>query len=155
MLNRIKFFPVVIAISVLSILFACRPQSPNRGKGGEQALTLDTFSTLPPEIDGCGCYFSNDQPQFENHTYIYVNDFAKTSFVKINGEMVKFTLESFKETGEKTTQSIYKSDRHEMILDIKDGEPMGEEAMLKSGTITITDKSGQKITRTFYGECGC
>ena len=46
----------------------------------DQPILVDPFSNFPPEIDGCSCYFSNDSTEFKKGQYIYMNDFAQTSF---------------------------------------------------------------------------
>ena len=118
-------------------------------------LTIDTFSEFPPEIDGCSCYFSNNSGELASHKYIYANDFAQTSFMKINGVLTKFTQVSLKKIDNKNTIAKYKSSKFEITLEIKDGKKNGEETMLKTGTITLTDKQGNSIKKIFYGECGC
>ena len=56
----------------------------------KDVLTLENFSTFPPEIDGCSCYFSKDSTDFAKEQYIFANDFAETSFLKINGKFIKW-----------------------------------------------------------------
>jgi hypothetical protein len=42
-----------------------------------------------------------------------------------------------------------------MTIEVVDGMQSGDETYLKSGTITLKDKKGKTIKKTFYGECGC
>ena len=93
-----KFLPIFLIAGMLTFLFVCGQSSSNKSvtqtdkiKPDEEVLTIDTFSTFPPEIDGCSCYFSNDSTEFNKREYIYMNDFAQTSFLKINGVLTKFT----------------------------------------------------------------
>jgi hypothetical protein len=118
-------------------------------------LTLDTFSTFPPEIDGCACYFCNDSLEFEKRLYIYANDYAQTSFLKINGVMTKFVQIDFKELSTTTTIAKAISDQYEMTIECIDGIQSGDETWINTGTIKLTDKKGRTLTKTFYGECGC
>ena len=147
---------------MLTFLFACGQSSSNKSvtqtdkiKPDAEVLTIDTFSTFPPEIDGCSCYFSNDSTEFNKREYIYMNDFAQTSFLKINGVLTKFTQTDFKEVSKTTTVAKAKSDKYEMTIEVIDCKQIGDETSLKSGTIKLTDKKGKIITKTFYGECGC
>ncbi|WP_316635153.1 hypothetical protein [uncultured Flavobacterium sp.] len=119
------------------------------------ALSIDTFSTFPPEIDGCSCYFSNDSIEFKQEKYIFMNDFAETSFLKINGILTKFTQIDFKEIDSLNTIARYKSGNLNMTIELKDGKQNGDETYLKTGKIKLTNKNGKTITKTFYGECGC
>ncbi len=121
----------------------------------ENEFTIDTFSTFPPEIDGCSCYFSNDSTEFKKGEYIYMNDYAQTSFLKVNGVLTKFAQTDFKEIDSLNVIAKYKSDNYEMTIESKDGIQNGDETWLKTGVIKLTDKKGKTITKTFYGECGC
>jgi len=157
-----KIVPICISVIYLTFLFACEQGNPN--KNSEQTdhlntknevLTLDTFSTFPPEIEGCSCYFSNDSTEFKKGEYIYMNDLAQISFLKINGVLTKFTQIEFKDIDKTTIIAKAKSDRYELTIEMKDVKQGGYETSVKSGTIRLTDKNGKTITKTFYGECGC
>lgn len=121
----------------------------------EQPFTIDTFSTFPPEIEGCSCYFSNDSAEFKKRAYVYMNDYAQTSFLKINGVLTSFTLTDSKQVSETKTITKAKSDNYEMTMEVIDSIQNGDETWLKTGTIRLTDKAGKTITKPFYGECGC
>jgi len=157
-----KLHSSVLTIIILTLLFSCgqtrtkKEVSHIESKSIEQqSFSIDTFSDFPQEIDGCSCYFSNDSTDFYNKKFIYVNDFAQTSFLKINGVMTKFTQTEYKEIEEENVKAKYTSDNFEMTIEVKDGIQNGDETMLKTGTITLTDKNGKTVTKTFYGECGC
>lgn len=151
-----------LALLALLFLFACKQPAPPHSQTSTedqtmeaQELSIDTFSTFPPEIDGCSCYFSSDSTAFEKRVYIYMNDYGTLSFLKINGVLTKFTQTDLKKMGEKKTIMKAKSDQYEMTLESIDGIQNGDETWLKSGTIKLTDKKGKTITKSFYGECGC
>lgn len=155
-------FLLAFPLSIFLLFFSCQqPGSNNKMRENNNksenihSLTLDTFSTFPPEIDGCSCYFSNDSNDFKKNEYIYVNDFVSTSFLKINGIMTKFKETSHKNVNDRYLIAKYKSTNYEMTIEIKDGKQNGDETWLQSGTIQITDKKGNSITKKFYGECGC
>ena len=69
--------------------------------------------------------------------------------------MIKFTQTEFKEIVKGNVKAKYKSDNFEMTIEVKDGIQNGDETRLKTGSITLTDKTGKTVTKTFYGECGC
>lgn len=157
-----KFLSSFLTAVTLTFLFACgqsnscesEPMTDNI-KLDDQALTIDPFSTFPPEIDGCSCYFSNDSTEFKDGQYIYMNDYAQTSFLKINGVLTKFTQTDFKEIDSLNVKAKYKSDNYQMTIELKNGIQNGDETWLKIGTIKLSDKKGKTIIKTFYGECGC
>jgi hypothetical protein len=159
---RNKFLLTFLTVVTLTFLFACGQSNSNKSvslseniKSDDQALTIDTFSTFPPEIDGCSCYFSNDSTEFKKGQYVYMNDYAQTSFLKINGVLTKFTQTDYKEIDSLNVKAKFKSDYYEMTIESKDGIRNGDETWLKTGTIKLKDKNGKTITKTFYGECGC
>ena len=159
---KYKFISTFLTAVTLTFLFACGQSNSNKSvsqteniKSDDQALTIDTFSTFPPEIDGCSCYFSNDSTEFKKDEYVYMNDYAQISFLKINGVLTKFTQTDFKEIDSLNVKAKYKSDNYEMTIDTKDGIQNGDETWVKTGTIKLTDKKGKTVTKTFYGECGC
>jgi hypothetical protein len=147
---------------VMLIFISCEKGNSNKGQNqnhilntSDKTLKIETFSTFPSEIDGCSCYFSNDSNEFKNDKYIYVNDFAQTSFLKINGVIVKFNQTFFKKVNKTTTIAKAKSNNYEIIIEVKKGKPNGDETWLNTGTIKLKDRNGKTITKTFYGECGC
>ncbi|WP_396188165.1 hypothetical protein [Flavobacterium sp.] len=143
-------------------MIACEEKKSNKSetkitnkKVLKKTFTISSFSDFPPEIDGCSCYFSKDSLEFKNEKYIYMNDFANISFLKINDTLVKFTQTDFKEVNKTTTVAKAKSNYYEMTIEVKDSVQSGDETWLKTGKIEITNKNGEVITETFYGECGC
>lgn len=147
---------------MVTFLFACGQnyldkngtKSNNSSTEGQQ-LTIDTFSTFPPEIEGCTCYFSNDSIEFKKGNYIYMNDFGQTSFMKINGNLTKFTQTDFKDIGNTKTITKAKSADYEITIEINTGRGYGYETSIHTGLIKLTDNKGNTIIRTFYGLCGC
>ncbi|MEO5643651.1 MAG: hypothetical protein ABIQ40_06425 [Bacteroidia bacterium] len=125
------------------------PANPVAQEAAEPAFIIETFTEFPPEIEGCSCYFSNDKSGFEKHEYIYAYDYGKTSFIRINGAFIKFTQTKSSQTGKKILTEWYTSNDYEMMIEIKDGERNGDETSLKSGTIKLTDKGGNTITKIF------
>ena len=159
-MNRILIF------TLLAITISCKKAEINQEnviekdiisttkKVVEKKISLENFSTFPPEIDGCSCYFSKDSTDFAKEQYIFANDFAETSFLKINGKFIKFTQIS--KIDMKTYEKIkYQSEEYEMNLELKQGKQNGDETTLQSGKLNVKDKNGNETETEFYGECGC
>ncbi len=143
-----KGYKTLTIILILSAMAISRAYTQDK-------LTIDSFTTFPPEIQGCSCYFSNDSVEFKNKKYIYANDFAQLSFLKINGIITKFKMTAFKQSDNGNTLATYKADNYDMTIEVKNGKQSGDETSLKTGTIKLTDKKGKALTKSFYGECGC
>ncbi len=151
----------IFATVLLSTLFACGQKAASKeavektAAVSSETLRLESFTEFPPEIDGCSCYFSKDADEFDQNQYIYANDYMETSFLKINGEMVKFTETETIDIDEKTSILKAKSENYTLELEIKEQGQNGDETWLKTGTIKLTDKNGKTISQYFHGECGC
>ena len=157
-----KILTKVLMVFLLAFLVACRQnnsgektQQVDDSQTATQILTIDTFSTFPPEIDGCSCYFSSDSLEFKRSHYIYMNDYAQTCFMKLNGVLTKFVQVDFQESDSRKINAKYKNDTYEVIIESQTEVQNGDETSLLTGTIKVTDKNGKTISKTFYGECGC
>ena len=120
----------------------------------KQSILVDTFSTFPPGIDGCACYFSNSKEEFKNKSYVYVDNYQDTAFVCINGLMTKFKLVDSKEISEKHLIKRFDNDDFELIIDIKEIGQL-DETWQQKGSLKLTRKGGKTIIKKIYGECGC
>lgn len=150
------FFVVVFVL----FAFGCKQTTPGNTQATttapmKEALSIDTFSTFPPEIDGCACYVSSDSSAFNKGVYIYMNDYGKISILKINGVLTKFTETDRKEIGEEKTIIKSKSEEYEMTVEMVNGKQNGDETWLKTGTIKLSKKGSKSISKAFFGECGC
>jgi len=119
------------------------------------AISIDTFSSFPPAIDGCSCYFATDSIGLQAKAYIYVSDFDKVSYLKINGVLTKFTQILYKEISSTEIVITAQGGDYELTIKATNGKPSGDETRLQTGTITLTNKKGNKVVKKFYGECGC
>lgn len=134
------------------ILISCAKEKAETQK--PETFTVNTFTDLPQEIDGCSCTFSEDSASYAKEKYIYANNFAKTSFIKVNGKMIRLT-----ETEHANPNSVtkYKSigDGYEVEIKAKVFRTVDLEYNEMKGTMTIKSKKGKTLTKTIYGVCGC
>ena len=126
----------------------------------QPAFTIDIISEFPPEIDGCSCYFSKNEADFKKKKYIYVDNYKKIAFVKINGKLIKFERISQEKIENAFYKSNYKSlDKDQSYLletNIKMEEQNGDETFFYIGMVKVSDKDGRTtLMQTFIGECGC
>ncbi len=120
----------------------------------DDRISIDTFSTFPPEIDGCACYFSNDETEFKNRKYIYADDYGNNAFVSINGVMTKFVLSKSDTLAGDRSVETFVNDKYEITIDVKQVGQI-DETWQKTGTIKIKPKDGKETIKNIYGECGC
>ena len=115
-------------------------------------IELEVFTTLPKEIDGCGCYFYLSEKDKQEGKYMCVNDFANLAFVLVNGKLEKFELTEHKEN---SNIYLYANKAFDLKIEITKKESGGEETSKVEGIIIVKTKEGQKLEKTFIGFCGC
>jgi hypothetical protein len=120
-----------------------------------EIFTVDTFTDLPAQIDGCSCTFSEDSVSYAENKYIYADDFVKTSFIKIDGKLIELTETEHSDPDSltivsKSTGGGYKVEIRATIIHTTDLE-YNE----MKGTITIRNAKQKTVTKKIYGVCGC
>ena len=115
-------------------------------------LNLQTFG-FPAEVDGCSCYFSKSKEDFENEKYIYIDDYGKTAYLKMNDQLQKISMKEDDFDPENFQKEIKNEDVSIKISGKKVKEL--EEVMMFEGSMEVTLKNGKKSTVPIYGECGC
>lgn len=121
----------------------------------KNTVKLETFG-FPQEVEGCSCYFAENRAEFIKQNYIYVDDFQKNSFIKINGNQIK--LEYLKENEvlpEKDLNIKAKNKDYSVAVIGKKVEDGEIETALYEGKIILENSKGEKSEFDFYGECGC
>jgi len=123
-------------------------QNERSTKQSQEAIkvSLDTFSGLPKEIDGCSCDFYASREDKKAGKYIFVNDFAKLAFVSINGKIEKFML---KEHQEGSDSYLYFNETYYLEIKVTKEESGGDELTNEEGILTL------KVEKRFIGSCGC
>jgi hypothetical protein len=120
------------------------------GKGRtEEAITLDTFSILPGEIEGCSCYLSEKDEK--KGKYIFVNDFGKVAFVSINGKIKKFVLQK----KESENVFLYSNGLYDINVAIEKRTNDGYEGSRIIGVIKLIKGKNILVLKKFMGTCGC
>ncbi len=149
-------------VMLLTFLFACGQENINKNllqadnpKDSIQTFTIDTFSNIPPEIDGCSCAYSNDSIEYDSRKFIFINGYADTSFLKISGALTKFKLTDVIGIDSENETAKYTNENYNMTIEMKDGKKTGDESESRTGTIKLVNKKGKTLIRKYYGECGC
>jgi hypothetical protein len=130
------------------------PIGPKKDSLIDYSISIDTFSTFPEEIDGCSCYFSNNENDFKRNVYIYVDDYQEKSFMHINGILTKFKLIDSKQISKNHQLKTFDNKDFELTIDIIQVGQI-DETWQQKGTLKLTRKGGQTTTKDIYGECGC
>lgn len=179
MVSKCRFPAFYIALFLLCLLFSCGKKQTGTVKLEDNTLIIakytigtktdsaklasalivkevqiDTFSTFPPEIEGCACYYSNNKKDFDNEIYIYADDYNDNAFVWIDGKLTRFTLSKVDTLPHKRTILTWKNKQYELTIDrIQVGQI--EETWQQEGTLVIKEIGGKETRKRIYGECGC
>ncbi|HRH40931.1 MAG TPA: hypothetical protein PKY82_04750 [Pyrinomonadaceae bacterium] len=119
----------------------------------ETAVSIDTFSDFPEEVDGCSCYLSTSDGDFKAKKYVYIDNREDFATMKLNGAMVKFKRTEEKEVSKNRWVKKFTSGDYELEVDITQSGTIGP--FPHKGTLKLTKKGGQTITKEVNGECGC
>ncbi len=116
-------------------------------------LLLETFglSEFPSEIDGCACYFK--ERGNEEGGYIYVDDFSRTAFIKVNGSFETLELYDVM-NAEGIVKQKGRSEHYGLDMDLKEVSHE-DETWQYEGTIKVDKIDGSKNEYIVVGECGC
>lgn len=116
-------------------------------------LKLDKFA-MPPQVEGCSCYFSDTKENFEKEEYIYVDDYGNSAYIQMEGEMIKIPMEEGDFDPSNFSKTIENANYKVTMIGKKVNEL--DEVMMFAGAMTVENKqTGLKITSPIYGECGC
>lgn len=154
LLSNIGFVSSIILSAYLSSCVGSKTTVPESELSKNTGIVIDTFSDLPPEIEGCSCLFSNNKNDFESGKYIYADDYQGNAFISINGEMKRFTLGNSHKVSDKHFTRTWISEDFDVTLKYKQVGEI-EETWQQKGTIKIKSKTGTEVAKEFYGECGC
>jgi hypothetical protein len=152
---------LIFIILFIQLLTACSDNQHSKKSNAvinipnkEKEIKIDTFSTFPPEIDGCACYFSNNEEEFKDKKYIYADDYGDNAFISVNGKMTKFVLNKSTKLNNTRYVQTFVNDDYEITIDLKQVSQL-DETWQKTGTLKIKPKVGKVIVKNIYGECGC
>jgi hypothetical protein len=125
------------------------------GPQPNKTIEIGAFTTFPEEITGCSCYVTADSTTYKNGEYIFMSDMAEVAYMKLDGEMVRFTREKEPEIKEATHTTDYHSEEYDITVEMTHGMRTGYEVWNVYGLIQVNDREGNSTATEFFGECGC
>ena len=136
---------------MLTIGYRNMTKKPVQERQRNNTLTLNTFTKIPDEIDGCGCYFYLSEKDEKKERYIFVNDFASVAFVSVKSKLQRFELKKHKEG---SSEYLYSNGAYQLKVQITEKKTDGEESSRMKGII-ILSKGKSVLHKAFVGSCGC
>ncbi|WP_055150049.1 hypothetical protein [Jiulongibacter sediminis] len=118
----------------------------------EKKLPLESFTVeeFPKEINGCACYYWLPD---QSEKFIYVDDYARTAFVKIKGHFEEMEIYDVYADGDVIQQKC-RGEHWGLTVDLKKVSQMDETSQY-AGTLEIDGIDGTSQTLDVKGECGC
>lgn len=112
-------------------------------------IIIESFDSIPSEIDGGCCVFYRYPDAVQNEGYIMVNDLANTAYMVVNHHLEEFTLV----TNKKNTY-WYRNNNYTLKVKItrKQSKNHGEDSEVK-GILTLKDNNKKKRSLSFVGNC--
>lgn len=117
-----------------------------------QVSSLETFTDLPPAIEGCSGLFSAAYDTSKGN-YIFVTDLQGKAWIKVNGTLLQLTRVS-RNNKDSLIRETYKSENLTIAFTALLWQQIGDEVWLYEGDIFVSDgKEFDHILLT--GEVGC
>ena len=112
-------------------------------------IIIESFDSIPSEIDGGCCVFYRYPDAVQNEGYIMVNDLANTAYMVVNHHLEEFTLV----TNKKNTY-WYRNNNYTLKVKItrEQSKNHGEDSEVK-GILTLKDNNKKKLSLSFVGNC--
>lgn len=117
----------------------------------EDTIAVGTFSSVPNEIDGCGCTFFLSEQDEQMQKFVYV-DSGDMACVNVNGEL---QLLYFKEYNEETGIMLYSNKSIELRKESVKSVPNTEEETTNVEAVLIISTGTTKTILKVAGYCGC
>jgi hypothetical protein len=148
-----------VFLTCLILLFDCgqkrtKSTSPKQKVTNSDGINLDTFDTYPADIKGCSCSCSNTLADFNINEHICVTSYWDIAYLKLNGELTRFTLTKYDTLVDGMSIVNYENEKFKLTIECKFTETEYESSST-IGTIRLKDKSGEVLTKKFVGGCGC
>ncbi|MCX7651087.1 MAG: hypothetical protein N2050_11135 [Flavobacteriales bacterium] len=120
----------------------------------EDLLEPQTFSEIPFDIRGCGCFFARDSSGLANKQFIFVSDMDKIAVIRLNNAFSLMYKTGSSNLNEFDVEEKYQNSEYSMALKIREEGSLGSNRFRKSGSIQILDAKGLSRVIPFVGYCG-
>lgn len=113
---------------------------------------LQSFKTIPAEIDGCSGLFKMDDCK-KSCDYVFAADLKGKAFIQINNKIIVLTRQHENVT-EKSFHEVYTGKNYKLEIKATEVERLGDELSKYEGVIKLTS-NGTSEEYTIVGEIGC
>jgi hypothetical protein len=147
-----------IFILLLIVTGACAVHDePIITPSSENKITIQSMDRLPDEIEGCGCYLSRNDAEFESQSHLFASSSDTSCFMMINNELVRFRATN----GEPfifTKPNLYEnftSENYDLLIASDFEDSIRYDSWIFRGVLYLKDHFGKLEKLEFVGACGC
>lgn len=120
-----------------------------KAEGADNLLStieIENFKTLPQYAKNCACFYSQDQADYNNRQFLYIEDEKKDCLININGRQERLIYKG----GE-----TFSNDNYTLVFENKNIIGNAGTNKTYEAAMVITNKTGDKIIIPVMGVCGC
>jgi hypothetical protein len=117
-------------------------------------VDVAVYVEYPDDIDGCACYFGRNESELSDAKYVFMTNYEKKAYMKLDGAMRTFELISGADLEDGRLMETWKNENYDMIVTSKETGQI-DETWQSIGTINIKPKDKEATTIEVVGECGC
>ncbi|MGR3811972.1 hypothetical protein [Jiulongibacter sp. NS-SX5] len=157
----------ILTFAIATLFLACQQStdSSDQAKRENEENKIDILATsisdtlliekfgveeFPSAIDGCACYYWLPD---DDRAYIYVDDYARTAFIKVDGAFEELEAYDVYSDGGVIQQKC-RSEHWGLEVDLKSIGQIDETEQY-AGTLRISNIRGEEQVLKIKGECGC
>lgn len=111
---------------------------------------LGTFTEVPEDLDGCGCFLYSTEVDEENGQLLFVGDGATPAAISLDKEIVRL---NYINTGSNSDE-LSSSNGIKVIVKYSERNKVDDEGYRVRGTLEIQIRD-EVIEAYFVGYCGC
>jgi predicted RNase H-like nuclease (RuvC/YqgF family) len=109
-------------------------------------IEVTNFKTMPQYAKNCACFYSQDQADYNNRQFLYIEDEKKDCLININGRQERLIFKK---------EDLFSNDNYTLkFINKKNIGNAGANKMFEA-VIQITNTKGDKAEIPVTGVCGC
>lgn len=109
-------------------------------------IEVTNFKVMPEYAKNCACFYSQDQADYNNRQFLYLEDEKKDCLININGRQERLIFKG---------NDVFSNENFTLRFVNKKHIGNAGSNMMYDASLEITNKAGEKIAIPVVGVCGC
>lgn len=145
---------LMLLLIIITGFFSCRQSTSQKDR-----IKITQFKGLPPQIEGCSCYFSKSESDFKRDRYVFASGGDSTAYISINKKPVVLKLVSVSGSSGfaegKGFEKTFSNGIYSVRIKLSSEEKTGDEVWWYTGKLQLSFKGVEVKEFSILGECGC